>query len=554
MAKNNYIKIPNQGNITSNLHLLSEMKNSEGYADKHGYFTKSQVAEIAANALIITSSSKIGEGVIDRINNSEVDEGNNSPLQNAKMRMQIMRTLGLVSTDYDSEVYAITELGDLILADSVTTEQRQSLVRELFMSVCSSSESYDFTCSEGFHCYLGLEICYALACLDYKIGVKELPIITTYDYREINKFVEIIKKLRESGSEFPKDDLHFPHTNGGHALKDYTNLTRTPVQILRYCGILEHRSRIEKGKRTAFYHCTEYGKAYVDQVKDVFDCGKLILLSPYEFRKMNVFRKKELCRIGHENILIKAGLITKKNSGLVFSPYQMLAETTVSWLLGNNLRPHPEKSDNKVQAINSMLTSQHLRLKALFKHTDNSSTIDSVSLNDIAKEMLLCKGEEQRKKYVEKQLEQHRNDDWQLFYPYIHSLFNILGLDCHGVGRYDGYTTYKQHAIPIEIKSPKEELSYHQKGIRQAIENKICSYNAKLADDMEYSTLVVGYTHPVNDKNIHTLIERSFEKLKIRVIAFDLAGLLNICLKVVCDNMQLDFDELLRSHGIIIEE
>ena len=39
MGQKNYVKLQNQGNIVSNLRLLNEMKNSDGYADENGYFT-----------------------------------------------------------------------------------------------------------------------------------------------------------------------------------------------------------------------------------------------------------------------------------------------------------------------------------------------------------------------------------------------------------------------------------------------------------------------------------------------------------------------------------
>ena len=107
-SNNNYIKLPNQGNISSNIRLLYEMKLASDYADANGYYSKKNIAEIGANALLITTSNKVGNAVLSSINSNDVDEGDNSPLQNAKMRMQILRILGLVSADYYSEMYAIT--------------------------------------------------------------------------------------------------------------------------------------------------------------------------------------------------------------------------------------------------------------------------------------------------------------------------------------------------------------------------------------------------------------------------------------------------------------
>ena len=176
---NNYLKLPNQGNIASNMRLLYEIKNACDYSDANGYYSKSDIAEIAANALLVTTGSKLGQDVLQTIHNKKISDGDNSPLQNTKMRMQLLRILGLVAADYNSEIYAITEIGDLISSTQLTAQQKNALLRELFMCISTSSESYDFTCAEGFHCFLGLQICYALSNLDYKIGVDEMPIRTT---------------------------------------------------------------------------------------------------------------------------------------------------------------------------------------------------------------------------------------------------------------------------------------------------------------------------------------------------------------------------------------
>lgn len=551
MAGNNYIKLPNQGNISSNLRLLFEMQNSSDYADSHGYFRKKDIAEIAANALLVTTSSRVGSDVISAINNTDVDEGDNSPLQNAKMRMQIMRILGLVSADYNSEIYAITEIGKLIVSDNITNEQKINLLRELFLCIESSSESYDFTCDEGFHCFLGFEICYAFACLDYKIAVDEMPIITTYDIHEIQDFIADAKQYRAKGSQFPKTHAHYPKTKRGTPLRQSNNLTRTINQILRFCNIVQNKSFRQQGKN--YYVCTDFGKTYVDNIKQAWDAHRINLLTPYDFRKSRILEQIGSCKQGLDNILIRSKIVQdKSDTGLVFSPYQMLPETNVAWLLRKEARPHPESTESRVQAINSSLTVRDLRLRAIFDQNANVEELLSKE-EALVQEISAIETPLQRQLYIEVKIKEHQNDDKSAFYPYIHSLLNILGLDCKGeVGRYDAYSEYNGHVIPAEIKSPTEEISYNQKGIRQAIENKICSYKPLVEGDIEYASLVVGYTHPSNDALIRELIDASNEVYKINIIAIDLRGLLDICTNIICNKMSVKLDELLKGYGMII--
>lgn len=469
------------------------------------------------------------------------------------MRMQLLRILGLVAADYNSEIYAITELGDLMASTQITAIQKRALLRELFMSISSSSESYDFTCSEGFHCYLGLQICYALASLDYKIGVDEMPIITTYDYCDIQSFVDDALLYRSQGKVFPNTHAHYPKTQSGLPLAQAKNITRSINQILRYCNIV--KPKLERIGKLNYYVCTDEGKAYVDNIKDLWNSGKIILKRPFDFRKLKILDQRNLCKQGYDNVLIRAGITTGKDTGIYFSPFQMLPEVNVSWLLGKAMRKHPEKSDNKVQAINSSLTTRDLRLKAIYKETEDNYITELAAHEQLVQEILKCQTHEDKMNFVQQQIDAHRGDDKYTFYPFIHSLLKIIGLDCKGeVGRYDAYSEYMGHVIPMEIKSGTEDVSYNQKGLRQAIENKICCYNSSLPDDMEYSSLLLGYDHPSNDMDIKKLIDAANETLHIKIIAMDLSALLIMCVKVVCDNMQLDMDSLLRSHGVILEE
>jgi hypothetical protein len=552
MASNNYIKLPNQGNISSNLRLLYEMQVASDYADSQGYYTKRDIAEIAANALLITTSSQIGNDVIATIDNTDINEGDNSPLQNAKMRMQILRILGLVSADYFSEVYAITELGKLYASDRISSIMKKHLLRELFLGIEASSESYDFTCEEGFHCFLGLEICYALSQLGYRIGVDEMPVITTYDYREIDDFVRDAKMYRSQNLKFPNTHVHFPKTAKGKPLKQASNITRTINQILRYCGIIKPKALTIGKKR--YYECTDFGVEYVKNIGNNWNRKKISLITPYIFRKNGVLEQRTLCQQGLSNIFIRAGIDrSQKDTGIYFSPYQSLSETSASWFLNRNIRNHPDSAKERVSMINSSVSARDLRIKTTLKEASNDRIKELAQEEALVVEMQKCNTLGKCQEFVNSEFAKHANDDKFVFYPYIHSLLKILGLECHGeIGRYDAYTKYKGHIIPVEIKSATEVFSYNQKGIRQAIENKICSYNSDIDNDLEYASLVIGYTHPELDGDIKLLIDRAKEQYNIKIIACDLKGVLSLCVKMVSQNMQIDLDELLTNYGLLI--
>ena len=548
MATHNYIKLQNQGNIISNLRLLSEMVNAKAdYADKNGYYTKRAIAQIAANALLVTSGSAVGQELESLWNNTEIEEGRNSLLQNAKARMQILRTLGLVSADYNAEMYAITELGEVILQETFGRTHNKGLLRELFMCLSTTTEIYDFNCDIDFDCYIGYQICYALANLDYKISTKEMPCLTTYTIHDINEFIFDAKNFRNAGLPFPADHPHAPRRQNGGLIANPSNLTRSINQILRVCGILEPKTK------NNFYVCTPDGRDYVDEVNRKF--SRLNFLTPYRFRKLNLIEQKSKCKEGLANIYHRADVsLSESESNLVFSPYQLLPETCVQWLFEQTPRKPPVAHEGRISVINNEITSARLRLHANYAKNDNA-VIYNRDQDKLLEEILSAKEFGTSKNaFIDSLINLYKQTDKTEFYPFVHSLLGIIGLDCQGeVGRYDAYTTYKNHVIPVEIKSYTETPCYNLKGLRQAVENKICSYNDVVSDDLDYSTLVVGFNHPDSDSETIQFIDNANEKLGIKIIACDTPSLIRMAVRVVWDNMILNLDELLTQHGIINE-
>jgi len=530
------------------------MENSSGYADAHGYFTKENVAEIGINALLITSGSKVGEEARNIIHQGG-DESRNSPLQNAKARMQILRVLGLVSTDYGSEIYAITKLGKLMISQVLSNNPNFGLLRELFMGISSSTEVYEHNCSLGFNCWLGIGICYALSKLDYRISTDEMPMLTTYDIKDIEEFISEAKENREQNIKFTETHPHFPKRQNGQPQRNVSNLTRTINQILRVCDIID--SKTVRIGTTNYYTCTEFGRQYVDSIKAKFN--NLDFLTAMKFRKFNnIPKQRETCHDAYNGILRRSGVdTTLSDSNIMFSPYQMLPETTVEWFIGNigDIRHHPEIANERISAINSMVSARELRLSTFYKdviaavakihpsdqnlYTDIQTKIsDGTDIETIANE--LCTA--------------HQTDDKEIFYPFIHSLLRIIGLNCMGeVGRYDAYVKFEEHTIPVEIKSNTETSSYNAKGIRQAIENKILSFDSEKENDLEFASLVVGFSHPTNDAEVKTLIDGAFEKFKIKVLALDLLSLVKMTINVIGNKKSIDFSRMFTQHGLITE-
>lgn len=557
-----YIKIQNQGSILKNLMLLNEMNNSVGYADEEGYFTKKGIAEIGIKSFIITSGGQVGLDIIDRVNDLEI-ETNNPILQQAKMRMQILRLLGFVATDYDSELYTITDFGKKALERAFPYSQDcipdYSLVLEAFLGITTSSEIYNHNCSPNFNCYIGYNVLFALENLDYMIAVDEMPLLTTYSTKNIKEFVCEAKKLRESGQSFTDKHDHYPKKHNGEPVAKSTlgNLTRSINQILRLCEIIEQKSRYINGIH--YYVCTQKGRDYVKKVMKRY--SKYDFITPFEFRRERAIKQKRICVQGYNNILKRGGYevnVTDKN--IVFSPYQLIPEKDADVLMDITPRKVPAKKEDQLQAVteNILGTEYHIKPNYLSQEDYINYIKSNVGGKNIIQE-ILCEKENvasgysddtRRANLIKELTERHKYADKSLFYPFVHSLFNAMGLECRGeVGRIDGYFEYNGKVIPAEIKSFSESKAYNLKGARQAIENKIMLY--KEPQDLNYASMLIGFSHPENDTDIKKIMDAAFEEWGIKLLTFDLRTIVTMCVDSIWDEKKVNFDEILSRYGMV---
>ena len=549
----NILKIQNQGNIIGNLRLLYEMKNAgDDLHDKNGYFTKKDVARIAVTSLIATTEGRVDvDELLKHIDDDTVPETDNPILQNVKARLQILRQFGLVSTDYGSEIYAITELGEQMLNQVFGPRRSYKLLMELFVNLNTTTEIYDNNCSPDFECYLGFEICYAFSKLDYRISTLEMCLIPTYSLNEIDGFVKDAQMYREQHTQFPETHPHYPKTNKGTPQRNVSNLTRSINQILRVCDIIKSRYETIDGEN--YYVCTESGRDYIDALMKRYERGRLSFLSAHKFRMKNYIERKQIVFQGRANVYARAGIDTQTtDSGLLFSPYQMIPEVTINWMLDLPIREQPEQRKSQIAAINSQVSLLNLRIKPVYTTEQLSPQLLQDSL---VTELLERKtSDEDVESCIAYYLDKHRDDAKDVFYPFIHSLLGIIGLECLGeVGRMDALCKFKGHIIPAEIKSRTETPTYNVKGLRQAIENKICSLAPALENDINLSTLVIGFDHPQSDTFVRDFIEKAYEKWGVKIVAINLRSLVSMTIRKVWNNEQIDLDKLLDSYGIINE-
>ncbi|RME57398.1 hypothetical protein D6779_08760 [Candidatus Parcubacteria bacterium] len=155
-------------------------------------------------------------------------------------------------------------------------------------------------------------------------------------------------------------------------------------------------------------------------------------------------------------------------------------------------------------------------------------------------------------------VENHAGDTHTTFYPLVTHLFRILGFDSDysrpGVNyqRWDAFVMVDGHALPVEIKSPTEEVMLSTKAVRQALENKVILLSrGGLATRPELTSLIVGYRIPNERGEMSNLIDDVFKAFSLRLGVIDLTTLAHLALRAVREGVTIDAKQLSQLRGFL---
>lgn len=143
------------------------------------------------------------------------------------------------------------------------------------------------------------------------------------------------------------------------------------------------------------------------------------------------------------------------------------------------------------------------------------------------------------------------------FYPLISTIFKIIDFKCEysrpgdNGARWDAIIIDDKRSIPIEIKSPTEEMHLSVKAIRQALENKIILLSRKThITDKATTSLAVGYCLPNDRAEVSSLVENIKETYGYKIGVLDFKSLLTIAISILVDNKGFDKNKLYELEGL----
>ena len=397
-----------------------------------------------------------------------------------------------------------------------------------------------------------------------------LSIANDRDNRMFATMISELKSIRGSPRALEKK-LNAYSTTRQITTNTMGNYTRFPIAALKWAGWAVGK-RISGIHPTQFLILTEEGKRTLEILKASRD------IRQRDIENLDDETRAAISRIGFYEMLGRAGfdlepvnkLITKdrhhaasflthEGSLLLFSPFQDLSPNYVTSLFPNAA---PIQNVGQVSSGTTSETAAPIVLpKMTYKITLSTRNIREEPVRDMG---IVDQFKGSYKKTgditnaVNLVFDSLQGANKERFYPFIATLFRVLGYNCEhtraGVNyqRWDAIIADAEESVPIEIKSPGEEEFISVKAVRQALENKIILLSRKPYPTKENTTsLVVGYRVPNDRAEVLALISDIRKAFNITIGVIDTRSLLRLAAAIILENKQHSTRELLHLQGII---
>lgn len=565
------IRFPNPGSdIPSFIRIFQTLYT---YLSDKSWFSLDDMSETLTSMNLAASSGHVGEQALAL--STRADRSRDPLYNQSKMYAELFRTLGwMVSDDPDTALkFRFTLLGDHA---AVADVDPRAIFEESVLGINYPNRILAIKGTEASRVFSA--ILRTATRLDGYICRDEiiLGILNRDDVGDgaIDNIVLTIRGLRGSASRLATA-ISDMSTQIGIQINTMQNYTRFPLAVLTYCGWFEKESTkrfYPGGRPTVMFKITSYGQQRAAEMERSVD----IRLMQYETQSTN--KQKALIRLGFYSMLQRAnfdispaiaqvavdqGVLREDVSDgeVIFSPYQTIRPEIADVALGNTQEPRTEEYVDRVAETSPLYG---VRVPA--------QQITTIRLTQIASgETITVTGSEIEKKiavHIEKGLPdkeiaellfaEYRTATKEAFYPLVADLFTLIGFKCHasraGINyeRWDAIAVDDAYSIPIEIKSPTEELFISVKAVRQALENKIILLSRRsYVTDWNTVTLAVGYNPPNDRAEVSRLIADIKDTFNVNIGIIDFLSLLTIAIATVRSDGDNHVVEIRQMEGLI---
>lgn len=501
------------------------------------YFNLNNMASVMVNENVASSSGFIGAQALEK--SYERKDTSRNPLYNqAKMYAEVYRFLGwIISTEDTALNFNFTFLGIQVALSGKSAPElfTQCLLGINYPSHILNVKFTDINKPFATILTFALELDCIICRDEIIIGPMNIP--NSYDPNLVSTSIEKINSLRKTKKYSTlKDELQVLSEQEGKSIVTLTNYTRFVISSLVFSGWMEKVKSNVYGSNRDFLKLTNKGIKVANWIKNT------ISIDGNELKKLEFEKVRKISKIGFLQMLDRADfdvqeeliqIESEEKSHILFSPYQFFNTSEINSIFPEYLNQSsgeiPDFEIAETNAIDYIFKSKKIIQTESVDQTKNNNTkgmlINSLKLHSGNVE-----------KAVESLLGIIRANKQQEFYPLVAELFQIIfGLEARapqaGVNneRFDVIIPDKNYSIPVEVKSPTEELMISVKAIRQALENKVVllsRYSDYYPTQEKISSLAVGWSIPNERSDVYKLIEDIYTVFEVNVAVTDIVALL----------------------------
>lgn len=529
-------------------------------------------ATVADN--LATSSGYIGEEAIAR--STRADRSRDQLYNQLKMYAELFRTLGwLHPTPEKALNYTFTLLGKQIVAAG---RDFWPLLEECVLGIVYPTPI--LAIKGDFDLRPFAFILRIMSACDGHLSRDEMiigPLSAACDRGENNleEVIAIVQTARASAAVTAEYMSQVSNIRGiqQNTLKNYT---RWPIAILRDIGwVKQDIATFENGRRYKTFRLSDKGRAVIERLKKAIDLRvdniekltseqriALAIIAHFRMLERSGFDISPLARRISDAENIGAVVFNTKDfdwNNLLFSPFQSLALTDIETAF-----PLADEKPEIEEVFKAVLPStptgrdnrSHLFVHPKMVAIEGDSTNSSDALRVELETLLEINGtiEAAAASFALN----HESDIQTSFYPLVTHLFQILGFrsDYSRAGvnyqRWDACVWVGDYALPVEIKSPTEEIMLSTKAVRQALENKVILLSrGGLRTQHKLTSLVVGYRLPNERGEMSNLIDDIYNTFGLSLGVIDLTTLAHLALCAIRDGVTIDAEQFSHLRGFL---
>ena len=535
-------------------------------------FSLKDMAVVIAKERLMTAYGYSGDVALSLCQTD--NESMNSALMNAKMYAEVFRMLGWVTPAGEKSYPLVFTYIGIHIAESEGNCSK--LYEQCVLGINNPVEltdrmSYDENV-RFFKC--ALRACIDLGGIVYKHELCLGPMsVNDTNEAEYQNMVKDITKLRGNYQNL-RDAFISLADSLGMKLTPVDNCTRLPIALLKTCGYVESMNDSNLyNKSLSCLKITPYGIDAYNRIKTMKDLRlqefnsykkeiqlSLIRLGIYSMLKRAGYDLSSVENIIKQDNIICAEILSGKE--LLFSPYQTIKRNIIEEALGINIG-NEIVSEEKINTFSNNLNiekvnkinSLDLNIPTYINEKILNTEEDIEFLKEVEK--LKSKGYSSLN-IINALFEKYKTATKNHFYPLISTIFKMIDFNCEysrpgdNGARWDAIIIDETRSIPIEIKSPTEEMHLSVKAIRQALENKIILLSRKThITDKDTTSLAVGYCLPNDRAEVSSLVENIKETYGYKIGVLDFKSLLTIAISILVDNKGFDKNKLYELEGLV---